>query len=89
MDIDNFLDKEVPAKKEGDGEAFVTQASAEFRGAEASNSLAAGKTGNLEALEKNYSEMWGRISKDKFSWSSGLYEGISKTGDEIITRKQA
>lgn len=85
MDIDNFLDKEVPAKKEGDKEAFVAQASAEFRGAAPSDSIAGGKTGtgHLEALEKNYLEMWGRISKDKFSWSSSLYEDISKTGDEI------
>jgi len=83
MDIDEFLDKEMPAKREGDKEVFATQASAEFSGAEPSDSLNAGKTGSLEALEKTYLEMWDRISKDKFCWSSSLYADITQAGDEI------
>src|SRR3989344_1041948 len=83
MDIDEFMDKEMPAKREGDKEVFATQASAEFKGSEPSDSLNAGKTGSLEALEKNYLEMWDRISKDKFGWSSSLYADITRAGDEI------
>ncbi|MBI2208829.1 hypothetical protein HYU50_05020 [Candidatus Woesearchaeota archaeon] len=86
MDIDDFLDKEIPIKREGNKEnkeVFATQTSAEFKGAEPSDSLNAGKTGNLEALEKNYLQMWDRVSKDKFGWSSSLYADISRAGDEI------
>ena len=83
MDIDEFLDKEIPTKKEGDGGVFITQPSPEFKGAEPYDLSNAGKTGNLEALEKNYLELWDRISKDKFGWNSSLYADITKIGYEI------
>jgi len=83
MDIDEFLDKETQGAKKEDKEMVITQPYAEFKDAKPSGFPDAGKTGSLEALEKNYLGMWDRISKDNLGWSSSLYADIAKTGDEI------
>lgn len=88
MDIDEFLDKEVPAKREEPkreefGSAFITQAPAEPRDAKPYSFPDAGKKGSIEALENDYLELWGKVSKDRFGWSSSLYADITRAGDEI------
>jgi tetratricopeptide (TPR) repeat protein len=67
MDIDEFLDKEIKARKEEvEEKPIANQDTKEEK----------------DAIE-HYFELWSKISETKFKWDSNLYEELDKEGNKV------
>ena len=89
MDIDEFLDKEIQAKeKEEPNKEAVFIKDTQNTGEDEKLTPKYAEDG-LNSLEKQYFELWDRISKNNLLWDDSLYKSITASGSAIkeITEK--
>jgi len=79
MDIDKFLDKEMQAEKADSGKQNTpNQTDTDKKEPEQKSD-----SKDILSLEKNYFELWNRISKNNLLWDNSLYSSAENVGDHI------
>ena len=79
MDIDEFLDREIPAGKK------AIEAPAAFPGENANDAKSQLKKeeAGTSPIENRYSTLWNQLSSNSLSWNAALYNEIASISDEL------
>jgi len=83
MDIDEFLDKEIQVEKKEEIEDVSSQTTEQpIEEPAVKDTTATGESNETDAI-KNYFQLWGKVSEEKFKWNDKLYEELKKEGNKV------